>query len=338
MVQWTTQRVPRRVSGLSPKRPSLAVSNAVIWVKRRLFHVVHLACQRHQSPAQSTPNARGRSGESAVPTAPMVPTIIFSGPASGSRSKQLSMVAKSACLTHRLTSLLKRHVRSLDAQFLALVIGASMTNALQSFRFQEASTVVEAQKPGSTSSLKRHSSEALNAVTRLVTWTHWIVVIVHAKSLASASSASGLIAAQLVVVAPRREPSKSLNQPSMVVPTAPTKMATLRLSNAEWTHAPLIVKDHGALGPNAVNNALIAKAMVPLGPRLASSPSLCRLHMVANSAQKLMARLRRRSAMTSAAQWIASDHGPNSLSALLRVEMELRSAPITFPNLHFMVA
>merc|ERR1719198_2209910 len=30
-------------------------------------------------------------------------------------------------------------------------------------------------------------------------------------------------------------------------------------------------------------------------------------------------------------------YGPNSLSALPRVEMELRSAPITSPNLHFMV-
>jgi hypothetical protein len=228
-------------------------------------------------------------------------------------------------------------VRSLDAQFLALVIGASMANALQSFRFQEASIVVEAQKPGLTSSLKRHSSEALNAATMLVTWTHWIVVIVHAKSLASASSASGLIAVQHVVVAPSLELSECRKQPSMVVPTARTTMATLRLSNAEWTHAPLIVKDHGALGPNAVNNALIAKAMVPLGPRLASSPSLCRLHMVANSAQKLMARLTRRSAMTSAAQWIASDHGTNSLRALPRVEMELRSASIASPNLHFMV-
>jgi hypothetical protein len=211
-----------------------------------------------------------------------------------------------------------------------------MTSALQSFLFQEASIAVEAQKQESTSSLSKHSLEAKNAATSMVTQARWIVVIVHAKFLASVSSASGPIAAQHVVVAPSLEPSKSLNQPSMVVPTAPTMLATLRLRNVEWTHAPWIVKDRGALGPNAVNSALTARAMVPLVPSLASSPSQSRPHMVANNACSLTTRLKRRSAMTSAAQWIASDHGLNSLSALPRVEMELRSAPITSPNLHFM--
>jgi hypothetical protein len=314
----------------------MKASNAAIWVQRRSSRVAHLACQRHQSPAPKMLNASGTCGESAVPTVPLVPTITFSGPASGFRPKQPSTVVKSAFRTHRLTNLMKSRVTSLDAQFLALVIGASMTSALQSFRFQEASIVVEAQKPGLTSSLKRHSSEAQNAVTMLETWTHWIAVIVHAKSLASASSASGPIAVQHVVVAPSRESSKSLNQPSMVVPTARTTMATLRLSNAEWTHAPLIAKDHGALGPSAVNNALIARVMVPLAPSLGSTPSLCRPRMVANSAQKLITRLRRRSATTSAARRIASDHGPSSLSALPRAGMASRSAPITSPALLLM--
>lgn len=60
--------------------------------------------------------------------------------------------------------------------------------------------------------------------------------------------------------------------------------------------------------------------------------------MVANSAHKLMARLRRRSATTSAAHRIASERGRNSLIALLRVEMESRGAPITSPALLLMVA
>lgn len=103
------------------------------------------------------------------------------------------------------------------------------------------------------------------------------------------------------------------------------------------THAPFHAKDHGANGANAVKHALTVRAMVPLARSRACTPSVSMPSMVANSAQSQMARLRRRSATTSAALWIASDHGPISLSAPPHAEMESRSAPITSAALPLMV-
>jgi len=207
-------------------------------------------------------------------TAPLDPTTTFSGPGSGSRSRLPRMVVVSAKTIHQHMKWLKSLATSHGAQSLALVIGPSLRNALQSSRFQEASTVAEAQKPGFTSSLRTHSLEVKNAATQLETRKLWIVVIVVAKSLASASSAIGATAAPHVVVGPSREPSKSHKGQSVVVLTAHTTMATLRLSHVEWTHAPLIAMDHGAAGPNAVKHAPIVRPMVPLVRSRASSLSL----------------------------------------------------------------
>jgi hypothetical protein len=155
-----------------------------------------------------------------------------------------------------------------------LVIGASLINALQSFRFQEPSIAVEAQKRGLTPSLRRRSLEVQNAATTMEKRTHRTAAIVHAKCLASVSSPNGPIAAPHVVEGPCRESSKSRKRQSMVVQTALIIMATRRSSNAAWTHAPSIAKDHGANGPNAINNALTARATVPLAQSRASSLSL----------------------------------------------------------------
>lgn len=185
------------------------------------------------------------------------------------------MVEKSANTILRPTNLLKRNaLRHHDAQFLALVIGASSSHAPRSFRFQEATIVEEAQKPGLTSSPRRHNLEVKNAATKLETKTQWIVATVHAKSLALVSSMNGASAPPLVVVEPRREPSKSLKRQNMVARIAPISMGTRRMRTVEWTHAPLIVKDHGVNGMNAVKHALIARVTVPLARSRARTLSL----------------------------------------------------------------
>jgi len=212
-----------------------------------------------------------------------------------------------------------------------------MTNAMRRFQLQVDSIAAEGQKQKSMSSHKRHNLVVQSVAMPTEKHTLRNVVTVHVKFLALVTGVPGRTAVPCVVVALHLALSKSHSQQNMVAQTALTMMVTRRLSLAMNSHAPLIAKDHGALGVNAANNALIVRVTVPLAPSLVSSPSQSRRSMVANSAQKLMARLRSKSAMTSVAHRIALDPGQNSLSALLRVEMESRSAPITSPALPLMV-
>lgn len=210
-------------------------------------------------------------------TAPMEVTTTFSGPGSGLRRRPQPTAVASAKTVHQHMNLRKR-IASLpwlvDAQSLALVIGVSLTNALPRFRLQEASFAVEAQKRENTSSLRRRSLEVKNAATTMETLTHRIAAIVHVKYLASASSPNGAIVAPHVVVGPRHDLSKSRNRQSMVAQIALIRMATWRLRPAAMILAPFLVKDLGANGPNAVNNALTARAMVPLARSRANTLSL----------------------------------------------------------------
>merc|ERR1719265_691653 len=233
---------------------------------------------------------------------------------------------------------MRSHVTSLGAQFLALVIGANITNAMPRFQLQVGSIAAEGQKQNSMSSRKRHNLVVQSAAMPMEKHTLRNVVTVHVKFLALVTGLPGRTAVPSVVVALHLALSKSHSQQNMVAQTAHTMMATRRLSLAMNSHAPLIAKDHGVLGVNAANNALIARVMVPLAPSLVSSPSQSRRSTVANSAQKLMARLRSKSAMTSVAHRIALDPGQNSLSALLHAEMESRSASIISPAPPLMVA
>jgi hypothetical protein len=171
-----------------------------------------------------------------------------------------------------------------------------------------------------------------NAATRTTRRTLRIVVTVHARSLALATGTSGAIAVPRAAVALHLACLKLHSHQSMAAQIAPTMMATLRLTRAMSIRAQLIVKDHGAPGLNAPNNAPTARAMVPLAPSLAHSLSLSKLNTVANSAPLLITRRKRRSAMTNAAQWIAWDHGTSSLNALHPAEMESRVAPTASPS------
>jgi len=207
----------------------MVARNAVIGAVKRLSPVVHLACQRYQSPAQFLQSANGLSGENAVLTAPLDLITTSSGPDSGSRSSLPSMVVASAKTIHQPTNLMKSLATCHVAQFLALVIGARLAHAVQGFRFQEASIAAEAQNPGLTPSLRRRSAEVKNAATRMETRTQWIVVIVVAKSVASVSGASGASAAPNVVVGQSRESSKSHDRQRVTVRTALMLMARKRL-------------------------------------------------------------------------------------------------------------
>lgn len=232
-------------------------------------------------------------------------------------------------MTHQHTSLLKRPATSPVAPSLAKVIGVSTTHATHRLQFHQGTSVVEVQKPESSSSLKRPSMVVKSAFTHMERRTPRTVATVHAKSLALGIGMSGASAAPRAVVDLCRVHSKSHKSPCMVVPTALTLMATLRSRHAEMTRAPLTAKGHGAPGPNAPKLALTARAMVQLVRRRASSLSQSRLHMVANNARTLITRLKRRSATTSAAQWIVLDRGVSLVPAHPLVEMELRDAPIS---------
>ena len=287
-------------------------------------------CPAAVTHAQLMLSAPGKNGENAAQTATSAaPTTTFSGPGSGFRSRQPRMVVRSARTTHQHTSLLKRPVTSPVALFPAKVIGVSTTNAPQRLQFHQVTFVAEVQKPESSSSLKRPSMVVKSAATHMERRTPRTVATVHAKSLALGIGMSGAIAAPRAVVDLCRVHSKSRKAPRMVVPTALTLMATLRSRHAEMTRAQSTAKGHGARGPNAPKHALTARAMVRLVRRRASSLSQSRLHMVANNAHILMTRLKRRSAMTSAAQWIVLDHGASLVPAHPLVEMELRDAPIS---------
>jgi sulfatase maturation enzyme AslB (radical SAM superfamily) len=187
------------------------------------------------------------------------------------------MAVASAKTVHQHMNLMKR-IASLiwlvDAQFLALVIGANLTNALPSFRFQEASLAVEAQKQELTSSLRRRRMEVQNAATNMERRMHRTAAIVHVKCLALASSPNGAIVAPRVVEGPCHESLKSHNRQCMVAQIALIIMATKRLRHVAMTRAPFLVKDLGVNGPNAVNNALTVRAMVPLARSRANTPSL----------------------------------------------------------------
>jgi hypothetical protein len=299
------------------------VCNAVRLVRQsaRLVAVTH---------AQKMLNVPGKNGENAVQTAPsVVLTTTFSGPGSGFRSKQPSTVVRSARTTHQHTSLLKRRVTSPVALFLAKVTGVSSTNAPQRLQFHQATFVAEVQKPESSSSLKRPSMVVKSAATHMERRTPRTAATVHAKFLALGLGMTGASAAPRAVVDLCRVHSKSHKSHSMVVPTALTPMATQRLRHVEMTRAQLTAKVHGAPGPNALKRALTAKAMVRLVRQRASSLSQSKLRMVANNASTLITRLKRRSAMTSAAQWIVLDHGASLVPAHPLVEMESRDAPIS---------
>lgn len=171
-----------------------------------------------------------------------------------------------------------------------------------------------------------------NAATRMERRTLKTVGTVHARCLASATGTSGVTAVLSAAVALHLACLKLHSQRSMVAQIAPTMMATRRLRRAMIIRAQFIVRDHGAPGVNAPNNAPTAKAMVPLAQSLANTLSLSKLNTVVTSALNLMAGLKRRSAMTNAAQWIAWDHGTSSLNALHPAEMESRVAPTTSPS------
>jgi hypothetical protein len=176
-----------------------------------------------------------------------------------------------------------------------------------------------------------------NAATRMERRTLKTVGTVHARCLASATGTSGVTAVLSAAVALHLACMKLHSNQSMVAQIAPTMMATRRLRRAMIIRAQFIVKDHGAPGVNAPNNAPTAKAMVPLAQSLANTLSLSKLNTVVTSALNLMAGLTRRSAMTNAAPWTAWDHGMSSLNALLPAEMESRDAPIASPSQHCMV-
>jgi hypothetical protein len=253
------------------------VKNAVTRARRKQLLAVNLACQRTQSLAQLMQCASGPSGENAVMTATKEVITTFSGAGSGLRSHPHSMAVASAKTVHQHMNLMKRIASLLwyrIAQSLALVIGASLTNALPRFHLQEASFVVEAQKRGHTSSLRRRSLEVKNAATSMETRMHRTAAIGHVKCLALASSPNGAIVAPRVVEGPSHESLKSRKRQSMVAQIALIIMATKRLRHVAMTHALFLVKDLGANGPNAVKNALTVRATVPLVRSRAGTLSL----------------------------------------------------------------
>jgi hypothetical protein len=307
------------------------VCNAVKSINARLYLVV-------VTLAQLMLSASGKSGENAVRNAPMALTTTFSGRGDGSRSQQLRMVEKNACPIHQLTNLMRSLASSLDAQFLARVIGRSMTHALPKLLSMETSSVVEALKPRLSSWTSRPNLVARSAATRTERSTHWNVACAHAQCLVKGTLMSGLSAAPVVAVAPCQKPLLFPKLPSMVAPTALTMMATLRSRTVEWTPAQSTAKDHGVNGRNAPRNAQTAKAMARLAQAQGSTESKSQLHMVVSNAHMPMVRLLRRSAMTSAALWIALVLGANLVPARPRVEMVSRHVLTTSLSQPCMVA